>query len=832
MSRGIWAGLAMAIALGAGAIGIVVGNQGGGGGSIPEGTANIWIQVGGGTCTGGRSATPIDFSSAGTPDRICGTFNEAFNALTCGDVGVIRAGVYPTQDISGNKGCTVGTYATLQAETAAGDRGVEVNDLNFNASGAHLKSIYHKNTITSLDDDNVWFENYDNGGIFFTGSNNLKLTDSDVECLLPSHRCGYHSQIGGSTAREPSGMLIQNNYFHDWEELTASSGQHTECLQIHGADGDNAVLGSGMTLRGNKFNKCCDLDFGSGTACTAALHITHFNGPGDTQDVLLENNWFGPDVGNSPIQYGVYDRLVIRFNSFTGAPQDVSTRSGVGSYFIGNNVGQWQGFYCTPPQNHGMVFRYNIFEGSAGNGCDATDSANSTNDFVQSTGTGLNLHLATTTSPPNNKVPTSVTHGCPAEDIDGEIRPIDANCDAGSDEQGDALAALANIYVVTSASGDTCARSSTPTSYAAADAGNRLCTSLSAAYTAANAGDTILLKSGTYGDQVIPDRSSLSTSQYVYIHPAPGEAVTFTSLDVQTHDVHIDGGDTIDTPEVDRITVNEAANAVMDSGEGPNRDVIFEDIHARNSFNTAHGFTLQYSEIGPQNVCTAGNSDLIQFWPNAGTPTNMRLLYNTIHDNNWNACSSNGDHPDAFQVYPAGGTADNIDVIGNRFWHCGTQCIFMGDGDYINSNVENNMVEETSSCVGCGASGEVNFFSTTGGSDTFKYNTVEGSVINLPTSTPAVGNVFLTGHTCSSATYSFNRFPVSGGSTCGTNSSRCTPILADGNSYSGDNDANWHIGSADTCAKSTGNPSDMPLLDLDRESRPIGVVDAGADERG
>ena len=388
-------------------------------------------------------------------------------------------------------------------------------------------------------------------------------------------------------------------------------------------------------------------------------------------------------------------------------------------------------------------------------------------------------------------------------------------------------AGTANLWVDTS--GGSCSRQATPGSYVDSEG----CPSLDAAYAAASAGDLILIKGGSYGAQTIADRS-LAVGNPVVFHPAPGESVTINGdLIVNSHDVTIDGGNTVNSDETNRITVNGAVQALMTAGQSDTRNVVFEDIHAASSFDTAHGLTIRYSEIGPNAECTSGAADLIDFWPNAGTSKNMFLLYNLIHTNNQNPCLNNGDHTDALQIYPAGGTVDNVVIRGNRFWWCGEQCIFLGDGNYTNTTVENNMVEETDACGNCGPAMEVNFHSDNNAStgDVFQYNTVEG-VASLPTNVPARGNVFLTPQICQSAVYSFNVYPTSGGSTCGTNAKRCTPMWASGSPYSGDNNADWHISSSDTCARNAGNAPTFPSLDLDRQARPgsNGNVDAGADQ--
>jgi chitodextrinase len=383
----------------------------------------------------------------------------------------------------------------------------------------------------------------------------------------------------------------------------------------------------------------------------------------------------------------------------------------------------------------------------------------------------------------------------------------------------------ANLWMDTN--GGSCTRSATAAAWSDAVA----CSSLNAAYQAANPGDTIRVKGGSYGDQDIGDRSSLGSTPVV-IRPAPGETATFSSLTVHSHDLTIDGGDASNTDEPNRFVVTNDLNVLMNSGQSDSRNVVIEDTHMSTTFDTVHGLTIRYGEIGPNNICSSGVADLIDFWPNAGTTRNMVLEYNLVHEDNQQSCLANGDHPDALQIYPAGGTVDNVVIRGNRFWWCGTQCIFLGDGSYTNTVVENNMVEESSGCTNCGPSYEVNFFSdnniSTG--DVFQYNTVDGNVM-LPNNAPARGNVFLTNSGCTGAVYSYNVFPLSG-STCGTNTKRCTPLLSTGALFTGDRNADWHLSALDTCARGAGSLVAYPSIDLDRQGRPgsDGKIDAGADQ--
>ncbi len=83
------------------------------------------------------------------------------------------------------------------------------------------------------------------------------------------------------------------------------------------------------------------------------------------------------------------------------------------------------------------------------------------------------------------------------------------------------------------------------------------CSSLNAAYQAARAGDTILIRGGTYPTQKVNDRPDIPLgSAMIIFHPAPGENVTINgSLEAYGHDFVFDGGDAPGVNETNRVTI-------------------------------------------------------------------------------------------------------------------------------------------------------------------------------------------------------------------------------------------------------------------------------------
>jgi hypothetical protein len=408
-----------------------------------------------------------------------------------------------------------------------------------------------------------------------------------------------------------------------------------------------------------------------------------------------------------------------------------------------------------------------------------------------------------------------------------------------ADTVGVTTLGTAHIWVISSNSPDgSCTRSASPVEYEAAIEQSKVCNPnddhldgvFNAAYQAALAGDMILIRGGLYaapanGVHDISDRATLSGTRVV-IQPARGETVGVDSgWRVQTHDLIVHGGDSLGTDEEDRIEVLGGIDVEMTAGQD-NRNVILEDVNLRSVYFEANDFTIRFSDIGPNDPCRSPADDLV-LSATPGTPGGTKDVViegNLIHGNDSRRCPTV--HADALDVFLEGGV-----VRGNRIWACGTQCIFQGDPGSV--LVENNMIEETNAYgSNTAAPCEIGM----AGRNTIRYNTLEGSVCftgSLPARANVYGNLFLNAQGCDpAATYTQNVFPASGGVTCGTNARRGTPVFADGKAYSGsDRQGDYHLHETDRAARNAGNPARFPPVDFDGALRPIGAVDAGADER-
>jgi hypothetical protein len=370
----------------------------------------------------------------------------------------------------------------------------------------------------------------------------------------------------------------------------------------------------------------------------------------------------------------------------------------------------------------------------------------------------------------------------------------------------------ANLWVDTS--GGTCTRQATAGPYVDAQA----CSSMSAAFSAASAGDTIVIKNGTYGSQ------SLSGT-------AKASAVTFYA---ETYQSVLVGGLSI---SVDKVNVY----GVIGSGTGNSRGrldltstgtgVLVDGFRGSSIFISGNHITVQNGEFGNNNTdLVNGEFDCVQVWNGA---SDITLKNNTFHDHHQN--STNNDityHNDMIQFYPGG---SNITIDGNTFYNGPTSNIQAGGGTLNNWIVQNNYFGDPVDGGNMLAWGQA-----TMGSLIFRNNVIGGSISFINNESGGTinisGNIYLSSvAACTvqgSPSGGYNIFPVSGGVTCGSNARRCSPTWLNGKP-SGSNNYDIRLAASDTCAIDHGNPSSYPSADSYGNARYAGSApDAGAFEFG
>jgi chitodextrinase len=319
---------------------------------------------------------------------------------------------------------------------------------------------------------------------------------------------------------------------------------------------------------------------------------------------------------------------------------------------------------------------------------------------------------------------------------------------------------LANLWVDTN--GGSCARQASPGAYADAQA-----CSWNQAYQAAQTGDTIIVKGGSYGDVTIgPNKSSIGSAGVTF-KTAGGESVTISDFENGSvtggsgaNNVSFVGPVTATTFRSDGTSNVTVDNWRVDCGGCAGVQI----FHLENSTN----ITVKNSDISDNR-----NNSLI--WIDGN---NLTFEHNEIHDAGLDPGS--GAHTECMYAW----TVTNLTLKRNHFYHCSVMDVFITGSDVANGGyVENNVFEKPWEYTGQISNSALAFHFRNGGSPSpdpsnwdFRYNTFVGPLSITTSENPVgpggmrvIGNVFLADAPCgqSNTTYAYNAF-VSGG--CGSNS--------------------------------------------------------------
>jgi hypothetical protein len=356
-------------------------------------------------------------TSSGSP---CLTINGAYqkSGLVGGDVIELSAGSYGSQSISPRSPMPTQHVIVKPATGAA----VTIGTLTINgADYLEFQNMTTGNLVIPYNVGTSWitFRNINTPYLDWGGGAHIYMYGGSVG---PAEDVASHISPGNQVwpAGEGFDYIIDGVTFHDY--TMSAVGVHMECLQINGAND--------LTIRNSTFKNCAVYN----------ISFTDFGATGSITNLLVENNFFDTsrDVNSScctayAINISHIDSGVFRFNTSQqpfqmNSPtfQDESALA-----FIGNIWQVDSSFTCSFFDT--SKFHYNVTYPAK---CGATDVQVANFSALQTVNAATtNLHL-TSSSPAINVVPTSVTGGCPSSDIDGQARPISANCDAGADEFG------------------------------------------------------------------------------------------------------------------------------------------------------------------------------------------------------------------------------------------------------------------------------------------------------------------------------------------------------------------------------------------------------------
>ena len=454
--------------------------SGGGGGS---GTANLWVDTSGGTCT--RTASPAAYADSAA----CASFNAAYQAAQPGDTVLIKGGSYGAQTIavsatktnaaadvvmSVDSGSTVtvngaltiyGSHLVLRGESAT-NRSLRVPyySVSVDPVGAAQVGTNRTNHVTVR---------YVAGANFQVGPGTYLTLDSNdwgpsIACNASYPSSQTEDQIswdGNYSGIVPDHVTISNSLIHDMNSDNTLSC-HMGGLNIQGFNA--------LTLTGNQFyrNAIYDIEF------------DEFTGSQAVSGLVMENNWFGPPVGTNDHRNGTNPAYadagqadvqvkwdghaasdwLVAFNSFSqgfspewgGAPPSYSNFRVLAN--VGGTITSGGWLFCASYGKPGVTYAYNVMLGftmgsnpggsPACGGAGAVSlgtSAKGTNEYnfaalpyVLGSSQSLDFHLAGapgSTPADNIVVPGTGDYGLLSDFDASNSRPHDTNRDAGSDER-------------------------------------------------------------------------------------------------------------------------------------------------------------------------------------------------------------------------------------------------------------------------------------------------------------------------------------------------------------------------------------------------------------
>lgn len=440
---GIKGGLALAsiiMAVGAGTIAHNVGGP-------AAGTANLWIDTNGGTCT--RSASAVAYVDASA----CSSLNAAYQAASLGDSVLVKGGSYgsqtiddePTKDTTGLAADVVFdeasgesvTFSSINLGTAlnAGDGPDHLTLRNFAAPATSRTcgmNATGSETVAELGD--VTIDAIDTTCFQFFGVQNVQIKNSDIgplSCAAAGDPCNskVDAQAGGVTSNDNI-KIGPYNVFHD--DVFASN-----CAPISspGDDchGELLILfaGTNITVNSNRFY------------AGEVYGVMMQRAGGAPVEVLIENNWFGETYNSSlgapqSSQRGTsicfcgtnMTNITVRGNSFA-LNENISNEGGgtaTNVNILGNTFGGPSGGCFS-----GATFQYNTWTSGT---CGASDLVMATLPYVNGglLATG-DYHLTGADSTADNAWASVTGLNNLTEDYDAQSRPQGANKDIGSDER-------------------------------------------------------------------------------------------------------------------------------------------------------------------------------------------------------------------------------------------------------------------------------------------------------------------------------------------------------------------------------------------------------------
>lgn len=420
--------------------GVAVLNNGGSGQ-----TARLFVNTSGCTTNPTRPVANTTFANAAASSIAC-SLDQANDVCQNGDLVLVKGGNYGAQNVTGWNNRTLGGGDCTISE-ASGETVVLQELKSGNASGTDgpraltyegfrvVAASGQEDSVQLWGDcDGITLRDIDAGNWYIERCRNVTVDGGDWGPCFVWH-AGGGSQGGDCTNDKivntsfATNITVQDGLYHDYR-CDKSSGDwdcHFECMKLDS--------GQNVTIKRNVFKNCAFYNiFADNFGVSFAgldINSNQFDTPwNEAFPTPSQARQTGVELAGKG---GTISDVKLRFNSFHGST-GLSLNTGTFSNIrVTGNLFGINGS-CSVS---GATFRYNVYDdASTCNGIGEVALNTSFPYINNSMGSNGNYRLTGTATSIDNLVPTSVTDGCPATDIDGDTRPANINCDSGMDERG------------------------------------------------------------------------------------------------------------------------------------------------------------------------------------------------------------------------------------------------------------------------------------------------------------------------------------------------------------------------------------------------------------
>ncbi len=677
-------------------------------------SANLWVDLNGGSCT--RSAS----ASAYADSKACGSIDAAYGAAQPGDLVLVKCGNYTDGQgsnqivFSSNK--SAGPNVTIQSEQpqcattgaweldsgdgAKGGDYLTIKDFTINdgyggviGSGRTNVTI-DGNLIEALND------NFRHQFINFTNSSYIAVTNNTI-----GPGCCGSSTVGdspegirfGSTSSSSYNdhITISHNLIHyigrlssEWPSSLYGPAQGSDCGSACHVDGIHIFGMTNSTISYNRlYGAPCQGIFIESTNSAPngninivgnAISALGDGGCGDKSIYIkattgTSNEW----SGTFNIAFNSAEGSLNLGGGFSDCASLGCTFNLTGNYmnlFVTNSSGNDAGCNGGNPTNVHINYSYNVWgSGSAtsSSGCGGNSKTGAL-DFVKDDpppATGIDMHLTGASTPAADYVPSGVCTAITTADIDGVSRPQGSACDAGAFEytSSGGGSGVNAVYVSGSGNDSTCARGNS----------SKPCLSFQKAYSLAQNNDLIQVAAGSYAGQLI---TQTGTSNTVDFQCVSAHACTINGDLTLGQNNGSPSGNAPSNLTFDGIDVHGTVFGWYADNSGQSTGTtgfVFQNAHVWDTTAGGRGIYL-YSfngaiiknvEVGPL-CCNSDGIDMAIPRAGAPSPTNITLDTVNVHDIydscallnaklSGTSCSGSGfesgcsscEHPDGSQWY-------------------------------------------------------------------------------------------------------------------------------------------------------------------------------------